>query len=374
MRTDFFNSALQSAQYRVAPSRNSSTVVLDKNEQSQDVERALKAKVLERLLHADWNRYPTADYRDIETKIAEYCRLSPENITLSAGSANSIVTLLNYFALNSKHIVIAQPTYSLFDYHCKTYSIPYTPWYLNERLEYDLGTLPTLGNNSVLIITSPNNPVGNCLTTEQLESILIANPESCVILDGVYCEFSSTDFTPLIKKYENLIVLRSFSKAFPIAGLRLGYVCAAPKIAATIKKLFLQFSITDFSLIFAREMLFSPEFMECSRKNVEDIISQRNTLAQSIKSRFKEDMVKVFPSEGNFLLVRVFNDNTFKRLMEDFADQGIKVLNTSSFAQLHNTFRVSVSTAEENHIFLTCMSNSLKINQLSSHIITKAVA
>lgn len=360
MTDHFFSFLLQTAETRIAPAKQSSRFLLDKNEQSDDIDISLKKKVLESLLHANWNRYPASDYKDIECKVAEYCKLKAENIVLSAGSASIITTLLDFFALNNKNIIITQPSYSLFDYHCKTYNINYHPWLLTPELEFDFANLPKLDSNSVLIITSPNNPVGNTMKMEQLEQLLSANPQSMFIVDGVYCEFSETDFTPLIGKYENLIILRSFSKAFPIAGLRLGYLCASAHVASIIKKLILQFSITHFSLIFAREMLFNPEFMESARVRVKAIISERERMYQLIKNRYDENKIHVFRSEGNFLLLRIFDTDTYENLLSCLNTHGIKILRTSSFKLLENTFRVSIGNEEENDAFLNCLSKIMQ--------------
>lgn len=355
----FFNEILQKAESRIAPPVHTSRFLLDKNEQSDDIDMSIKLKVLDSLMNANWNRYPASDYRDIEEKVADYCGLEPQHIVLSAGSASIITTLLDYFALNQKRIIITQPSYSLFDYHCKTYNIPYEPWLLTPELGYDYDKLPDLGRDSVLIITSPNNPVGNTMDIDMLEQLLSRHPDSFIILDAVYCEFCKIDVTPLVRKYENLIVLRSFSKAFPIAGLRLGYLCASPGTAAIIKKLVLQFSITHFSLIFAREMLFNPEFMDNARQRVRDIIAAREMLYRKIRERFSEQM-QVFPSEGNFLLVKVFDPAVFEKLMTCFSKNGIKILNTSSFPLLQGTFRVSIGNPHENEVFMQCLTMSVR--------------
>ncbi|HND88779.1 MAG TPA: aminotransferase class I/II-fold pyridoxal phosphate-dependent enzyme [Saprospiraceae bacterium] len=361
MLQHFFSDNLLTASSRIAPSSTSHTggCRLDKNEQSEDVEAAFKRRVIEKLVAADWNRYPAADHRDIEERVAQYCGLSPENIVLSAGSASLITTLLDYFALQGKHIVITQPSYSLFDYHCKTYNIPYEPWLLSPELEYDTRLLPELRPGSVLIVTSPNNPVGNTLPLSQLEHLLRTHPDSYVVLDGVYTEFCDADATPLLKEYPNLIILRSFSKAFPVAGLRLGYLCASPQTAAIVRKLVLQFSINHFSLLFAREMLADAAFMAAARKKVLDIIAERERLYQVLTDRFSPRALQVFPSAGNFLLMRIHDPAAFEKLMADLAQAGIKVLNTSGFSLLHGTFRVSVGTPQENEAFLHCLSKSL---------------
>lgn len=359
MITGFFTDYLINTQTRIANFKNSFRFLLDKNEQTADIDIAFKQAVVSELMKNNWNRYPDSNYQDIEEKIAEYCNLEAENIILSPGSASIITTLLNYFALNNKEIIITQPTYSLFDYHCKTYNIKYTPWLLSEDLEYDYDNIPKLNSNSVLIITSPNNPVGNTFDINYLEFILNLYPKALVIVDGVYTEFSNQDFTPLIKKYNNLIVLRSFSKAFPVAGLRLGYLCAAKETTSIIKKLFLQFSISQFSLIFARKLLFNEEFIAMAKSRVKVIIQDRNKLGAQIKSCFDRSEIQVFDSCGNFILLRIHNKEKFNSTIQQFLKDGIKILDTSSFPLLENTFRVSVGNRSENEQFLRSLKQGM---------------
>lgn len=369
MHHHIFSDSLQKTESRIAGNKQAVKFRLDKNEQTADVDLDFKQRVMEQLLKSDWNRYPSVENNDIEAKVAEYCGLSPENIVLSAGSASIITTLLDHFALQHKHIVITQPSYSLFDYHCKTYGIPYEPWLLSAQLEYEHQNLPTLGANSVLIITSPNNPTGNVMPLAQLEDLLGHNPDTCVIVDGVYTEFCDIDATPLVKKYPNLIVLRSFSKAFPVAGLRLGYLCAAPEMASIVKKLVLPFSINHFTLAFAREMFHDGNFMEKARKQVREIIAERERMHRLISRRFEPALLHVFKSSGNFLLLRVHDDAAFNRLMEDLSFNGIKVLNTSNGPLLHQTFRVSIGTAYENETFFHHLKNSLNASSARAAVV-----
>lgn len=359
MKANLFNDTLRNAQSRVTNLNTDAKFLLDKNELSNDMPLTDKQQVIESLLQQDWNRYPKAGYNEIEQKIASYCKVNKENIVLAPGSATIITTLLNYFALNKKSINILQPTYSLFDYHCKTYGIEYTPWNLTADLEFDYDNLPILNDQSVLFITSPNNPTGTSIDTDKLKSILTLNPKAIVIVDAVYTEFANYDITPLVNEYENLIVLRSFSKAFPVAGLRLGYLCANSEIATCIKKLILQFSITAFSLCFAEEILFKKHFLLASKVQIQEIKAERNKLRQYIQSRFNKSILNVYPSQGNFLMIKIINNTHFDKLMQDLNNHGIKILNTSKFPSLENTFRVSIGNKDENAFFLNTLINSL---------------
>lgn len=358
--THFFNKQLLHSPMRISSQDETTIHRLDKNEQSVDVGLKIKSKALDAFIQEEWNRYPSADLSDIETNVAVYCGLSFENIVLDPGSANLITILLNYFALNGKHIVINHPSYSLFEYHCQTYNIPFTPWRLNDELNFDMDTLPDLNENSVLIITSPNNPTGNTISKEELETILYNHPDTLVILDAVYTEFANEDFTPWVKKFQNLIVLRSFSKAFPIPGLRLGYLCAEPKTASVLKKLVLPFSIHTFTLNFAREILFDPEFQMISKHQVNSLCKERDRMKRSIETHFQNSHIRVYPSQGNFLLIRIDQDDLFMEILASLTERGIKVLNTSKVFQLQNTFRVSVGSREENEVFPSCLFDSLR--------------
>lgn len=358
--THFFNKQLLHSPMRISSQDEATIYRLDKNEQSVDVGLKIKSKALDVFIQEDWNRYPSADLSDIETNVAAYCGLSSENIVLGPGSANLITVLLNYFALNGKHIVINQPSYSLFEYHCETYNIPFTSWRLNDDLNVEVNTLPDLDENSVLIITSPNNPTGNTISQEELENIILKHPDTMIILDAVYTEFGNDDFTPWVKKFQNLIVLRSFSKAFPVAGLRLGYLCADRKIASVVKKLVLPFSIHTFTLSFAREILFNPEFQMISKHQVKRICGERDRMKRIIETQCQTKTIRVYPSQGNFLLIRIPQDDLFLQALASFSEQGIKVLNTSKVFQLQNTFRVSVGSREENEVFLSCLFDSLR--------------
>ncbi|MBN8678295.1 MAG: histidinol-phosphate aminotransferase family protein [Chitinophagales bacterium] len=359
MTRHFFNEFLHNAPVRISGNATQAQLLLDKNEQSQDVDFLLKNKALNVLMATNWNRYPDADLQDLEMLVANYCGLDAENIVLSPGSASLITTLLNYFGLNQKRIVIAQPSYTLFDYHCKTFNIRYEPWMLNSELEYDYENMPTLGAGDVLIITTPNNPVGNCFDPKKLVEILEANPDAYIIVDAVYAEFCSYDYTSLVKKHPNLIVLRSFSKAFPIAGLRLGYGCAAPQTIAILRKLMLPFSINHFTQVFARTILFNPECQDCSQKMVKTVIAERERMYQLLHRHFDRNTLKVFPSDGNFLLIRVHQDASFQKLVADLETAGIKVLNCSPFSMLQNCLRVSIGAAEENDFFIQKLADSL---------------
>lgn len=320
---------------------------LHMNEQSADLAAEMKYDVLHQLIHTPWNRYPAAAFGKLEQQVADYCGLQADQIALGPGSAAIIANMLNYFAIQRMDITIVQPTYSLFDHHCRCYGIPYTPWYLNAALEFDYEHLPELDRNSVLIITSPNNPVGNTICEDRLCTLLETFPETLIILDNVYYEFSDTDFAPLLAKYDNLLILRSFSKAFPVAGLRLGYACTNPERAQWLRKISLTFSINHLTLAMAEELLFTPAFQQDARQRVNDIVLRRDGMIQTLRRGLGHAGLEVFNSAGNFILVRLATRALHLSVLESFHQAGIQVLDASGFPCLQNCIRISIGSESE---------------------------
>jgi len=363
MKNQFFGSALTTVSTRIASSEKPYRLLLDKNEQSLDVPAILKQKMLSSMMEANLNRYPTANLKSLENMVAAYCGLQSDNIALAPGSASIITTLLNYFAINGKRIIINQPSYSLFEYHCNTYNISYEPWMLNDELAFDVNEMPVPDANSVVIITSPNNPVGNAICPHDLEQLLTSYPDTLFMLDAVYCEFGAHDFTGLVNQYANLMVLRSFSKAFPVAGIRLGYLCAQPAMVSVVKKLLLPFSINALTLAFAEQVLFDPCFMEDARNRVKQTIAERERLYRFMRLYFDKEEVKVYPSQGNFLLISFSSKTLHEKVISHLDEASIKVLNTHGQTMLDQSIRVTIGTPNENDFFLDALVEAIAIGQ-----------
>jgi histidinol-phosphate aminotransferase len=346
---------------------NDAKIFLNKNEQGQDTSPKVKKAILQALDNLSWNRYPEAEQAELYELIAAYAGLASNQIALGAGAASLIGNLLNYFAINGYQIIIPEPSYAFFNHHCKTYNIPYIPWVLNNELQYDIKNLPRITDKSVLFIVSPNNPVGNTFPEDKLRLLLKKYPKTTIVLDAVYQEYGKSIFTPLINEYENLLVLRSFSKAFPAAGIRLGYLCGQAQVITLYRKLVLPYSINLFSLSYAIKLLSTPNFLEAEILNIEKTLILRTQLYNKLLKEFNTSQIRVFPSEGNFLLIQFTTKEDFKDATNELDKCNIEVLNTSNYKNLEHSIRVSIGSEKEMDLFYQCMKQTLKTGMNDEH-------
>ena len=307
------------------------------NENGSDFPRNLKDEVLGRLRQAAWNRYP--DYRPehLSTVIAGHLGCQSENITLGHGSGELAQLIFQACLTPGDKVIVPIPTYFRHPLACKALGAEVVELEPSSRLfALDLGLVVEEARSQkakMVILCSPNNPTGYAIPYDELDRWL---PEfNClVLLDGAYLEFSTEDYTPLIEKHRNLFLLRTMSKAFSLAGMRIGYGLADQTLTRTLHKNKLPFCPNLASSISAEVAI---ENWQLFADEIERICGARDKLANSL-GEF------AYPSQGNFLLVRtpVKSEEASLRLL----DAGFWV---GSFGPgiLERHIRVSIGTTEE---------------------------
>lgn len=355
----FAESLLQSGT-RIQNSTNPIKIRLDRNESSFDVNPEVKSDVIQDLSDSKWQKYPPPYDNDIEELIASYNNVRKEQIVAGAGSANIITSLLNYFAINNKQIVIAQPSFSLYEYHCKSYGIKYDTWKLNSELEYDIKLLPKLQEFSLVLFASPNNPVGNRISTCDLIELLRTYPNTVFLSDGVYREFSDQNHAVLLDDYPNLVLLRSFSKTFSSAGLRIGYLIADEKLATNFRKLILPFVLNLLASKFVTHLLNNPAALEENKINIATTIKERNRVYDILSNLDPtSEKLVIKSSDANFLLIIFKDEIAYKAVSAKLEKARIQLLDLSNIPALGNSLRFTIGLPEENDkviaIFKSCI-------------------
>lgn len=307
-------------------------ISLASNENSYGPSEAVKKAYFE-AANKIW-QYPKASYSRLKKALAEYTGFEEKNIAVGNGASELILNVCNALIEELDRVVIPMPTYTLYAIYAmlRNASISF-PVFDGYRIEADLIAEE---KPKLVFLCSPNNPTGNTVDRKTVERI--AENAEYVVLDEAYVEFSEDSKVDLVEEFDNLIVIRSFSKFFALAGLRVGYAICSSEIAEAIEKIRLPFSISLPAVEAAIAALNSLEYYLEVRKK---IIEERERLIQELK---KIDWLQVYPSEANFVLVKSERED----LVEELLKNGIIVRNASVLGLLGLHVRITVGRPEEN--------------------------
>ena len=299
-------------------------------------------KVMRELELTPMNRYPQPLAPRLRKHIAALYRATPEQVIVGNGGDELIFNLFLAFGGGGAKIVNCPPTFSIYRLYaelceCTVADVPRDPktFALDEP-----ELLAQAADARMTIVTTPNNPTGTLTGLDFIEK-LCAAAEGLVLVDEAYLEFADApSAAKLLDRFPNLIVLRTFSKAFGLAGCRVGYVLASPAVIDALAAVRQPYSVNVLSQIAAETVLKQlPRVQEL----VAEIVDQRAFLAEELS---KFDEIRVWPSEANFLLVRVPHAHRVWQTLRD--EHSILVRDFSSTPGLENCLRITVGRPEEN--------------------------
>jgi len=298
------------------------------------------------------NRYPDPLQGQLKQKISAWKGIPAEKIFLGNGSDEVIDLLVRIFCEPQEdHILILPPTYGMYQVSADIANVEIRSVQLTPDFQPDVDTIfSTVNENSkILFLCSPNNPTGNNLHLEKIETLLTHFP-GIVALDEAYIDFSSQkSCTELLSEFPNLVVLQTFSKAWGLAGIRLGIAFASPEIIHYFNKVKPPYNINQLT---QNAALAALENQTQQQEMVQTIIGQRTLLQQYLMSL--ELVERIYPSDANFLLVKVKDPkNTYNYLVE----QGIIVRDRSNVVLCEGCLRITVGTPEENERLVQALLN-----------------
>jgi histidinol-phosphate aminotransferase len=300
---------------------------------------------------SSFNRYPDPLQWKVKEKLAAIKGVAPEQIFLGNGSDEAIDLLIRAFCEPHRDsIMIMEPTYGMYAVCAEVNAVNIQPLLLTQEFDLDLESFPNTfdASTKILFLCSPNNPTGNLLSRDRVINVL-KRFYGLVVIDEAYIDFAkSKSFVNELVKYPNLVVLQTFSKAWGLAGLRLGVCYASAEIIRILNKIKYPYNVN----IKTQELAL--EAMENEyRKDiwVDEILSQRSVLVKSLKALKIVD--RVFPTDSNFILVRV-NDATatYNYLM----DHKMIVRDRSRVKLCFNCLRITVGTPEENERLIQALT------------------
>ncbi|MCD9014026.1 histidinol-phosphate transaminase [Parachryseolinea silvisoli] len=297
-----------------------------------------------------YNRYPDPLQRRVKDELATVKEVRPEQIFLGNGSDEAIDLIIRAFCEpNQDSILITEPTYGMYSVCAEVNAVNVQQVLLTPDFDLDLEAFPKTfdATTKVIFLCSPNNPTGNLLSRDKILEVL-KRFYGLVVIDEAYIDFAKgKSFLQELDKYPNLVVLQTFSKAWGLAGLRLGMAFASEAIINVLNKIKYPYNVNIRTQELALDALENRHVME---DWVKQIVQQRTKVIKALeKLRITE---KVFPTDSNFVLVRVQDaPATYKYLL----DQKIIVRDRSRVVLCYNCLRITIGTPEENERLLNAL-------------------
>jgi histidinol-phosphate aminotransferase len=333
----------------------SSAVKINQNENPYDVPEGFKRRVLDLALSRPWSRYPDFDPKELVERLAKFSGWKADGILAGNGSNELIEALLLVTVGPGTRVIIPEPTFTLYALLTKVLGGEAIRVALGPELEYVPEELRRVRRElaaPITIVCSPNNPTGGILPAEEV-SRLCEDADGLVVVDEAYHEFSGQSVVPLLERHPNLIVLRTFSKAMALAGLRLGYLLASPEIVREVNKARLPYNLNFFSQAVATAAL---DDWDSLRGNVDKIVASREDLLYRL---YRVPGVRPFPSKANFILLELLEADP-KAVFEAVYRRGVLVRDVTSYPRLQRCLRVSVGSEPENEAFLSALRHALE--------------
>ncbi len=331
-------------------------VKLDQNENPYELPADLKREVVDRVLARPWGRYPEFVPAAITRALAKFTEWPEDGILVGNGSNELIQASLTVTLGPGRRIAIPQPTFTLYKLMASALQADVAEVFLDsENLTFNVDSLVAAARTAdVLLLCTPNTPTGTLLERNALVELL-KNAKGLVLLDEAYHEFSEQTALPLLANHPNLVILRTFSKAMSMAGLRFGYLMAHPDIAREIHKAKLPYNVNIFTLTAAELVI---EKRGLLKEAIQTLIRERDRVLAELQKR---PAVRAFPSKANFVLIKT--ERPARDLFEALYAHGVLVRDVSAYPLLDRCLRVSIGLPTENDRFLSALDRALENKQ-----------
>lgn len=299
------------------------------------------------------NRYPDPHQKALKAKVAEIKGISADSLFIGNGSDEAIDLVYRVFCVpGASNAVSIAPSYGMYEVAAAMNDIEFRKVQLRPDFSMDTEEMLSAADSKtrLMFICSPNNPTGNSFPVEQIEDIL-ERFGGVVVLDEAYIDFSvRPSLTSLVKRYPNLIVLQTLSKAWGMAGFRIGLAIADPAVIALMSKVKYPYNIN----VLAQKMALMKLDEAAKDKAVAEIVGQRFRLEKELAKC--PEVKGIYSSDANFLLVRFENpDEVYERLLAG----GVIVRNRSKVSGCEGCLRITVGTPVENDRLLRLLSSSV---------------
>jgi len=327
---------------------------LDSNENIVLDKRFIRAIALKSINDNDFREYPLEQFELLFNKIAKYANLDTKNVGIGSGS-DQIMDLLLSTICKEKSAITINPTFSYFIDRCNMYKIPVkliNLSTLDNSLDFE-SFINESKNKDIIYLASPNNPTGNQFKIEDVINLIEVSKNKLIIIDEAYVEFSDYSLSNLVNKHNNLIIMRTFSKAFGLAGARIGYILAHEEIINIFNQYIqLPYPLSSFSMQLAIEAL---ENIKMTKRSIEIIKQERNTMYNKINQLNK---IKIYGSDANFFFFQTFD--YFNKIREILFQEKILIKDFGDIGNYKGAMRATIGTKEMNDKLVLALEKATK--------------
>jgi len=315
---------------------------LDWNECNLPYDEEYSKLLASSLTSINYSEYPNINNENLLNKISSYCGVGLDNVQTFNGSDSALHYILATFLNRDTKVLIYYPNYSQIETYVRLYSNNVNHSEINDLFGVHEYNFYDIIHNDVVYISNPNNPTGFCLKPEIIESLLKKYPNKLFIIDEAYYEFSNKSCSKLVNTHKNIIVTRTFSKAFSLASIRLGYICASKELMKSINKIRNTKEVNSFAQKLGEIAIDNFDYIQ---RRI-DIVKINRDKLQKVLFENKIDFIK---SEANFILIKVLDS---KKIIEELSNLKILVRDRSMFKGLENTIRVTIGEWDDMEIII----------------------
>ncbi len=327
------------------------SVKLDSNE-NYVIPKQFQNDILSSKKNSDIREYPLGGVERLIDTISKFTKVPSSMIGVGNGSDQILDLILSNFASRQTRVLTSNPTFGFFEERCKLYGIPLIAIPFSDDMKLDIENfLKQSKNADILYLDSPNNPTGFQFKKDQLQR-LIKSFDGLVIIDEAYGEFGEYSLLNMVKSQNNLVVVKTLSKSFGLAGLRLGYFIANRKFTDAFMNV-LQYPY-PVSTITIESGIQALEKSKTMKDTVDNIRIERKRIVETLQ---KYDAFEVFDSRANFVLFDAHG--AYKRVYSALAEQGISIRKLGKIGNHDGCLRVTIGTKEMNSKFLLAIRDLL---------------
>jgi histidinol-phosphate aminotransferase len=305
--------------------------------------------VLTGCMELDLNQYPTPYSDGLRQALADRYGLNADNFVVGNGSDEGLDIIFKTFLEPGELVVAPYPSYVLHGFFVKINCGKFATVDLRPGFQLDPDAL-LKAKGKIIILCTPNNPTANIFDHRDVERV-VSEHDGPVIVDEAYGEFARDSFMSRVEEFDNLIVTRTFSKAYGLAGLRIGYMASNLKMADQMQRVKIPYSLNRISEMAAIAALKNPEYVE---RAIEQVRRERDRLSAGLEALG----FRTYPSESNFILFKSMKPSA--ELVARLADKGVLIRDFGKLRMLEDCVRTTIGTADLNDLLLSKLKEVLE--------------